>query len=246
MRRSCAIAAADVFGPVHGWAVRDALERRLSYRFVMSSASPPVPALLLLSGGIESAALLYQLRQQAAPAHALWVDYGQRNARRECAAARYLAADCGTPLQTMDLSGLRSNFSRSSEWVSHVPLPQRNLAVLALAVNLAQHLGMRRILLALNRDDQEHGPGSQPEFLDTFTKLAASLVPGLHVAAPLHDLEKCEVIRSTQSTGIDWGRTWSCLLNRPRHCGRCPQCEARRRAFAAAGVTDPTRYLDTG
>ena len=55
----------------------------------------------------------------------------------------------------MDLSGLRDHFTRDSEWVSHVPLPQRNLAVLAPAVNLAQHLGTRRILLALNRDDTD-------------------------------------------------------------------------------------------
>ncbi len=209
----------------------------------MSMPNPSAPSLLLLSGGIESAALLYQLRQQAEPAHGLWVDYGQRNARREREAAQYLAQDCATSLETMDLSGLRANFSRASEWVSHVPLPQRNLAVLALAVNLAQHLGSRRILLALNRDDQKHGPGSQPAFLEAFTDLAGALVPGLEVLAPLHDLDKAEVIRSAESTGIDWSRTWSCLLDRPRHCGLCPQCEARRAAFNAAGVADPTDYL---
>lgn len=204
---------------------------------------PPAPSLLLLSGGIESAALLYHLRQHAEPAHALWVDYGQRNARREREAAQYLAGDCGTPLQTMDLSGLRANFTRASEWVSHVPLPQRNLAVLALAVNLAQHLGIQRILLALNRDDQKHGPGSRPDFLHAFTNLVEALVPGLEVLAPLHDLDKSEVIRSAASTGIDWSRTWSCLLDRPRHCGVCPQCETRRAAFATAGIADPTDYL---
>ncbi len=217
----------------------------VTYRPTMAEPNPSAPTLLLLSGGIESAALLYQLRQQAEPAHALWVDYGQRNARHERDAARYLAEDCGTPLHTMDLSGLRANFTRASEWVSHVPLPQRNLAVLALAVNLAQHIGARRILLALNRDDRKHGPGSRPEFLHAFTNLVDTLVPGLEVVAPLHDLDKSEVIRAAAPTGIDWTRTWSCLLGHPRHCGRCPQCEARRAAFAAAGIADPTDYLHT-
>lgn len=215
----------------------------ITYLFSMSSPNVSAPSLLLLSGGIESAALLYRLRQQAEPVHALWVDYGQRNARRERAAAESLAEACDTPLQTMDLSGLRANFTRDSEWVSHVPLPQRNLAVLALAVNLAQHLGARRVLLALNRDDQKHGPGSQPAFLQAFTRLAGTLVPGLEVLAPLHDLDKAEVIRSAASTGIDWTQTWSCLLDRPRQCGLCPQCEARQAAFSAAGMADPTSYL---
>ena len=215
----------------------------VTHRFSMPTPNPPAPSLLLLSGGIESAALLYRLRQRGEPVHALWVDYGQRNARRERAAAARLAETCGTPLQTMDLSGLRDHFTRDSEWVSHVPLPQRNLAVLALAVNLAQHLGARRILLALNRDDRAHGPGSQPAFLQAFTNLAGTLVPGLEVLAPLHDLDKAEVIRSAASTGIDWTQTWSCLLDRPQHCGRCPQCAARQAAFAAAGVADPTDYL---
>ena len=215
----------------------------VTYRLNMSVSKPYAPSLLLLSGGIESAALLYQLRHQAEPVHALWVDYGQRNARREREAAQYLAGACGTPLQTMDLSGLRANFRRDSDWVRHVPLPQRNLVVLALAVNLAEHLGARRILLALNRDDQKHGPGSRPDFLQACTNLVGTLVPGLEVVAPLHDLDKSEVIRAAAPTGIDWTRTWSCLLDRPRHCGRCPQCEARQAAFSAAGIADPTDYF---
>jgi len=208
----------------------------------MPTSKPSALSLLLLSGGIESGALLYQCRQLEEPVHALCVDYGQRNARRERSAAEGLAEACDTPLETMDLSGLRGHFTRESEWVSHVPLPQRNLAVLALAVNLAQHIGARRILLALNRDDRDHGPGSQSAFLQTFAHLAGTLVPGLTVLAPLHDLDKAQVIRSAAATGIDWTRTWSCLLAHPRHCGRCPQCEARQAAFAAADVADPTEY----
>ncbi|MCA1788905.1 MAG: 7-cyano-7-deazaguanine synthase [Thioalkalivibrio sp.] len=208
----------------------------------MPTPNPSALSLLLLSGGIESAALLYRLRHLEEPVHALWVDYGQRNARRERAAAASLSEACGAPLQTMDLSGLRDHFTRASEWVSHVPLPQRNLAVLALAVNLAQHLGARRILLALNRDDRNHGPGSQPAFLHAFANLAGTLVPGMEVLAPLHHLDKAEVIRTAAPTGIDWTRTWSCLLDPPQHCGRCPQCEARHAAFAAAGIADPTDY----
>ncbi|WP_019623979.1 7-cyano-7-deazaguanine synthase [Thioalkalivibrio thiocyanoxidans] len=202
------------------------------------------PDLLLLSGGIESSALLVQRHVQGRPLRGMWVDYGQRNAERERAAIRALGADYGVEPVEMDLRALRQAFAKRSEWVAHVPLPQRNLLVLALAVNLAEHQGAGRILLALNREDQGHGPGSRPSFIGHLAALADELVPGLAIEAPLIAQSKAEIIRSTDPLGIDWSRTWSCLLAQSLHCGRCPQCQARRAAFAAAGVPDPTDYRE--
>ena len=211
----------------------------------MQASGPQTPDLLLLSGGIESSALLVRQREQGAPLRAAWVDYGQRNAERERAAAAALAAEYAVEPLFLDLGSLRPAFTRRSEWVGHVPLPQRNLLVLALAVNLAEHHGAGRILLALNREDQGHGPGSRAEFVEQFSRLVGSLVPGLAVAAPLIAQSKAEIIRQTDPLGIDWRHTWSCLLAQSRHCGRCPQCQARRAAFAAAGIPDPTDYRES-
>lgn len=202
------------------------------------------PDLLLLSGGIESSALLVQRHAQGRSLRALWVDYGQRNAEREQVAVRSLGADYGVEPVEMDLRALRQAFAKQSEWVAHVPLPQRNLLVLALAINLAEHQGAARILLALNREDQGHGPGSRPSFVRYVTELAGELVPGLTVDAPLIAQSKADIIRDTDPLGVDWSRTWSCLLAQSLHCGRCPQCQARRAAFAAAGVPDPTDYRE--
>jgi 7-cyano-7-deazaguanine synthase len=202
------------------------------------------PDLLLLSGGIESSALLVQRHAQSRPLRALWVDYGQRNAERERTAIRSLAVDYGVEPVEMDLRALRQAFAKRSEWVAHVPLPQRNLLVLALAINLAEHQGAGRILLALNREDQGHGPGSRPSFIGRLAGLADELVPGLVIEAPLIAQSKAEIIRTTDPLGVDWARTWSCLLAQSRHCGRCPQCQARRAAFASASVPDPTDYRE--
>ncbi len=210
----------------------------------METARSESPDLLLLSGGIESSALLAQRHAAGQPLRAVWVDYGQRNAAREWAAVEYLAASYGATPIALDLQSLRSAFTRRNDWVGHVPLPQRNLLVLALAVNLAEHHGAGRILLALNREDQGHGPGSQPGFVQQVSTLAATLVPGLRVEAPLIEQSKAAIIATTDPLGIDWRRTWSCLLAQSRQCGRCPQCQARRAAFAAAGIPDPTDYRE--
>ncbi|WP_018144742.1 7-cyano-7-deazaguanine synthase [Thioalkalivibrio sp. AKL6] len=210
----------------------------------MEPARPESPDLLLLSGGIESSALLAQEHAAGRSLRAVWVDYGQRNAAREWAAVEHLAGVYACMPIALDLQSLRLVFTRRNDWVGHVPLPQRNLLVLALAVNLAEHHGAARILLALNREDQGHGPGSQPGFVQQVSDLAAGLVPGLQVEAPLIDRSKAEIIAATDPLGIDWRHTWSCLLAQSRQCGRCPQCQARRAAFAAAGIPDPTDYRE--
>ncbi|WP_018879724.1 MULTISPECIES: 7-cyano-7-deazaguanine synthase [unclassified Thioalkalivibrio] len=210
----------------------------------MESVRPESPDLLLLSGGIESSALLAQCHAAGKVLRAVWVDYGQRNAAREWAAVEHLAGVYGATPVALDLQSLRAAFTRRNDWVGHVPLPQRNLLVLALAVNLAEHHGAGRILLALNREDQGHGPGSQPGFVEQVSALAGTLIPRLQVEAPLIEQSKAEIIATTDPLGIDWRRTWSCLLAQSRHCGRCPQCQARRAAFAAAGIPDPTDYRE--
>ncbi|MBS3799880.1 MAG: 7-cyano-7-deazaguanine synthase [Thioalkalivibrio sp.] len=208
----------------------------------MSVPSSESPDLLLLSGGIDSGALLAQRHAAGQALRAVWVDYGQRNAEREWTAVEALANAHECDTTALDLRSLRTAFARRNDWVGHVPLPQRNLLVLALAINLAEHQAAGRVLLALNRDDQGHGAGSAQAFVRQVSGIAATLVPGLAVEAPLIGQSKADIIRATTPLGIDWRRTWSCLLAQPRHCSRCPQCRARQAAFGAAGIPDPTDY----
>jgi 7-cyano-7-deazaguanine synthase len=208
---------------------------------VFSSPERTAGSLLLLSGGIESATAL----AREAPVRTvtpLVVDYGQRGAPQEARAAHRLCARHGLQAVHLDLSGVGERFREGLERRAHVPLPHRNLVILALAVSYAARSGIGRVVLALNRDDQEAYPSAAPAFLERFAALVDTLQPGLEIAAPLIGLDKAQVVRLGHAAGVNFADTWSCLLGYEVHCGACPQCRKRREAFRAAGIDDPTRY----
>lgn len=213
----------------------------------ISSPEQTIGSLLLLSGGIESATLLAG-EVDAGPVTPLVVDYGQRAARRERDAASLQCRRYGLEPVTLDLSQAGEAFRQGLDRRPHVPLPHRNLVILALAVSYAGRGGIDRVVLALNRDDLDAYPSASPRFLHRFTGLVESLQPSLQVSNPLIDLDKAAVIRLGVDLGVDFAQTWSCLLGYETHCGACPQCRNRRAAFRAAGIEDPTRYRhsDTG
>jgi 7-cyano-7-deazaguanine synthase len=207
----------------------------------ISSPSGANGSLLLLSGGIESATLLaLECRQR--PVTPLVVDYGQRGAVRERDAARAQCEYHGLTPVELDLSAAGETFRDGLIKRPHVPLPHRNLVILALAVSYAARGGIDRVALALNRDDLSAYPSASPGFLEHFRTLVLHLQPGLEITTPLADRDKAEVIRLGVSLGVDFAHTWSCLLGYETHCGACPQCLHRRAAFQAAGIPDPTRY----
>jgi 7-cyano-7-deazaguanine synthase len=202
----------------------------------MESAS-----VLLLSGGVESVTLLHQLAAQGEAVQGLFIDYGQRAAAHERAAAGAHCEQLGVELVALDLARVGDVFRRGHERKAHVPLPHRNLVALALGLSYATSLGTQRLHLAANREDTVDYASSSHAFLAQF-RLMAGLLGDVQLATPLVGLTKTEVVARGASLGVDYATTYSCLLGYPLHCGRCPQCTRRRAAFHEAGYAEPEDF----
>lgn len=199
--------------------------------------------MILLSGGIESTTLLHQEHGAGTRLWPLFVDYGQRAARRERHCAQAQCDALGIPLKIFDISAVGETLRADSERKLHVPLPHRNLPILALAASYAGHRGANRLYLALNREDLSAYPSAGTGFLERFDQMLKTLGP-LQADAPLKHLGKTDIIRHGLALGVDYAKSYSCLLGYELQCGGCPQCVKRREAFAGAGVQDPAGYRD--
>lgn len=205
----------------------------------MESAS-----VLLLSGGVESVTLLHQLASQGEAVQGLFIDYGQRAAPQERAAAEDNCARLGVELVPLDLGAVGDVFRRGQERKAHVPLPHRNLVALALGLSYAASLGARRLHLAANRQDTVDYASSSHAFLAQF-RLMSGLLGDVQLVTPLIGLSKTEIVARGIGLGVDYATTYSCLLGYPLHCGRCPQCVKRREAFHEAGYEEPEGFYRT-
>ena len=219
------------------------------------------PAIVLLSGGLDSATALAMARAQGFACHALSVDYGQRHAAELDAARRVAAAlgACEHRVMRVDLAGIGG--SALTDFKVPVPeaptsgipvtyVPARNTIMLSLALAWAEVLGARDLFIGVNVLDSSGYPDCRPEFIAAFealgvlaTKAGVQGAP-CHVHAPLIRLSKAQIIRAGLALGVDYGMTVSCYQadGRGRACGRCDACRLRRAGFAAAGVPDPTAY----
>ncbi len=202
----------------------------------MESAS-----VLLLSGGVESVTLLHQLAEAGEALQALFIDYGQRAAAHERAAAEGNCARLGVELVPLDLAQVGEVFRRGQERKSHVPLPHRNLVALSLGMSYATNLDAGRLYLAANQQDTVDYASSSHAFLAQF-RLMCGLLGDVQLATPLVGLTKTEIVARGMSLGVDYATTYSCLLGYPLHCGRCPQCTKRRAAFHEAGYEEPEGF----
>lgn len=201
---------------------------------------------LLLSGGIESAVLLAQLKHAGQQPVPLFAHYSQRGAEAEHAAASAACAAFGLAQpQLIDLRAEGGAHQRINRL--HVPLPHRNLALLSLALGWASTLDCSAVALGLNRDDfgkdaefaaagaVRYTTGTR-EFVDAFTSVAAVVAPEVAITLPQAQMSKAEVIREGLRLGVPLQTTYSCMRGRRVHCGSCLQCRARRQAFADAGL----------
>lgn len=195
-----------------------------------------VSAVLLLSGGVESATLLHEPRTEAL--RAVFIDYGQRAARAERVAAQWQSDAAGIELITLDMHAVGEAFraGQSQKW--HVPLPHRNLLALSLGLSYATQVQARELYLALNAEDTQAYPSASPEFISTFQQLARTLGE-IALLTPYAALSKAQIIGRGGALGVDYRHTYSCLLGHAKQCGRCPQCQKRRTAFAVAGAIEP-------
>ena len=227
---------------------------------------PSQPAVVLLSGGLDSATTLAIARAQGFSCHALSFRYGQRHAA-ELASAHAVATHLGAAehriieidLRAFGGSALTDDLpvpkdrddAARADGIPVTYVPARNTIFLALALAWAEVLHAHDIFIGVNAVDYSGYPDCRPEFIEAFTRLANLAtregVEGqepLRVRAPLIALKKAEIIRRGTALGVDYGTTVSCYQadDRGRACGRCDSCRLRAAGFVAAGVPDPTIY----
>jgi 7-cyano-7-deazaguanine synthase len=218
-------------------------------------------AVVLLSGGLDSATTLALARREAASCHALTIDYGQRH-RAELEAARDVARSLGVAehrVARFDLSWIGGSAltdssiavpDRPSDGIPVTYVPARNTVLLALALSWAEVLDARTIYIGVNAVDYSGYPDCRPAFIEAFNRVASIATRagvegrGATVRAPLIRLTKAEIIRTGAELGVDYGLTLSCYDPDPagQACRACDACRLRAQGFAAAGLPDPTRY----
>jgi len=221
-------------------------------------------AVVLLSGGLDSATVLALANRQAYRCHALSFDYGQRH-RAELAAAAALARQLGAVehrVVKIDLAAFGGSAltdpahavpTQASSGIPITYVPARNTVFLALALAWAEVLPARDIFIGVNAIDYSGYPDCRPEFIEAFETVAnlgtKAGVSGEHfqIHAPLVQLAKAEIIRAGTQLGVDYGLTISCYQadDAGRACGQCDACRLRAEGFAAAGISDPTHYQQT-
>jgi 7-cyano-7-deazaguanine synthase len=223
---------------------------------------PARAAVVLLSGGLDSATTLAIARAEGYACNCLSVDYGQRH-RAELAAADRVATTLGAIAhRTIHLDMAQFGGSALTDDAIAVPtggvqpgipvtyVPARNTVMLSLALAWAEVLGAQDIFVGVNAVDYSGYPDCRPEYIAAFERMAnlatKAGVEGhaLHIHAPLIDLSKADIIRRGIALGVDYAPTVSCYQADAagRACGVCDSCRLRREGFAAAGVADPTRY----
>ena len=221
-------------------------------------------AVILLSGGLDSATALAIARDRGYDCHALTVDYGQRHAR-ELAAAAAVAQRAGVEQSVLrcdlrqiggsaltdDLAvpdGGEAPGSDDDGQGGSIPItyvPARNTVLLSLALGFAETRRADAIFIGVNAVDYSGYPDCRPEYIEAFNALAAlatkRAVEGelTRIEAPLLRLTKATIIRRGLALGVDYGLTWSCYRGGETPCGACDSCRLRAKGFAEAGVADP-------
>jgi 7-cyano-7-deazaguanine synthase len=220
-------------------------------------------AVVLLSGGLDSATCLAIARSQGFECYCLSFNYGQRHCAELLAADRVVNALGAAKHRVLNFGLAQFGGSALTDTNIAVPVdgvqpgipvtyvPARNTIMLSLALAWAEVLGSRDIFVGVNAVDYSGYPDCRPEYIAAFEQMAnlatKAGVEGakLHIHAPLIDLSKAEIIRTGSALGVDYGLTVSCYQadESGRACGVCDSCRLRAEGFAAAGMNDPTIYV---
>ncbi len=219
-------------------------------------------AVVLLSGGLDSATVLAMAQARGFRCHAISFDYGQRH-RSELDACRRVAASQGAVdhrTVTLDLAAIGGSAltdpgidvpETPTEGIPVTYVPARNTVFLSLALGYAEVIGAFDLFIGVNAVDYSGYPDCRPEFIRAFertanlaTKAGTESGERFRIHAPLSELSKGEIIRRGTAQGVDYAQTVSCYQADAdgRACGRCDSCRLRAAGFADAGVPDPTRY----
>jgi len=219
-------------------------------------------AIVLLSGGLDSATVLALARKQGLDCYTLSFDYGQKT-RAELEAAAQIATTLGAvdhQCLRLDLGKIGGSAltdegiavpEKETEGIPVTYVPARNTVFLSFALGWAEVLGADRIFIGINAVDYSGYPDCRPEFVSAFERMAnlatKAGVEGItiKIETPLIDLSKAEIIEQGTALGLDYAMTVSCYQADPQGnaCGKCDSCRLRKRGFEDAGISDPTRYF---
>lgn len=218
-------------------------------------------AVVLLSGGLDSATVVAMARAEGYVCYTMSFDYGQRH-RAELQAAERVARQLGVvehKVIGMNLNGIGGSALTDTtiavpetavEGIPVTYVPARNTLFLSLALGWAEVLGARDIFIGVNAVDYSGYPDCRPEFIAAFERLANLATKagvegqGFRIRAPLQSMSKAEIVLAGTRLGVDYGTTVSCYQadDDGRACGKCDSCRLRAAGFADAGLADPTRY----
>ena len=219
-------------------------------------------AVILLSGGLDSATVVAMARAEGYTCYTMSFDYGQRH-RAELDAAARVARDLGAiqhkviglNLDGMGGSALTDNSidvpEAPSEGIPVTYVPARNTVFLSLALGWAEVLQALDIFIGVNAVDCSGYPDCRPEFIETFEVMANLATKagveghGFRIKAPLQNMSKAQIVQAGVKLGVDYSLTVSCYQAdaQGRACGKCDSCRLRAEGFKVAGISDPTRYF---
>lgn len=227
--------------------------------------SEPRKAVVLVSGGMDSAVTLALAQESGFTCYALSVAYGQRHASELAAAARVAAMlgavehktvsvdlrSIGGSALTADIAVPEHSGAHGEHDIPATYVPARNTIMLAIALGWAETLDANDLFCGVNAVDYSGYPDCRPAFVEAFERLANLATrtgvegAGLHVRAPLIEMSKADIVREGMRLGVDFSATVSCYRADAEGCacGHCDACVLRARGFADAGVADPTHYV---
>jgi len=219
-------------------------------------------AVILTSGGLDSATVLAMAHSQGVECYALSFDYGQRHRAELAAAARVAAGVPGTVHKTvgLDLRGIGGSALTDdaidvpvepTEGIPVTYVPARNTVFLSIALGWAEVLEASEIYIGVNAVDYSGYPDCRPAFIEAFESMAATATKAgvegnpVKLRTPVINLSKADIIRAGTELGVDYSLTISCYqaTDSGLACGVCDSCRLRRQGFDEAGVPDPTRYV---
>ena len=217
-------------------------------------------AVVLVSGGMDSAVVLALAREQGYTVHALSVAYGQRHASELTASDRVCAMLGAVEHKTVTIdlrsiggSALTADIAVPEDGGTGIPVtyvPARNTIMLSIALGWAEVLGASDIFCGVNAVDYSGYPDCRPEFVEAFDRLANLATKagvegaGMRVRAPLMRMSKTDIAREGLRLGVDFSATVSCYQadEEGQACAHCDACRLRADGFRNAGIADPTRY----
>ena len=220
---------------------------------------PIKKAVVLLSGGLDSAVTLYTARAQGYACHCLAFDYGQRHSR-ELVAARRIARITRCPLEVLRIAlpwGGSALLDKKIKLPGSRPRPQaipatyvpgRNIIFLSFAVSYAEAIGAGAVFIGAHTEDYSGYPDCRPEFYAAFSKavLAGTKAGARHrqikIRTPLINKGKAEIIRLGAKLGVPFSLTWSCYAGGKKPCGKCDSCYFRQKGFQEAKIGDGSRH----